>query len=106
MIPRVRILNVGEKLGDAELLWLRMLQCIPGISAAKAAAVAESFPSLGSLLKAYEGCCDEAARIALLEVGDERGFEVQDKFGGSSRQRQLSRKVYEWVTMENGSLLL
>ena len=106
MIPRIRILNVGDQLGDAELLWLRMLQCIPGISAAKAAAVAESFPSLGALLKAYEGCSDEAARIALLEVGEKEGLEIQDKFGGSSRQRQLSRKVYEWVTMENSSLLL
>ena len=102
MIPRIRVLNVGDTLGDAEVLWLRMLQCIPGISAAKAAAVAESFP----LLKAYEGCADEAARIALLEVGNERKDEIQDKFGGSSRQRQLSRKVYEWVTKENGSLLL
>lgn len=106
MIPRIRVLNVGDTLGDAEVLWLRMLQCIPGISAAKAAAVAESFPSLGSLLKAYEGCADETARIALLEVGNERRDEIQDKFGGSSRQRQLSRKVYEWVTKENGSLLL
>ena len=106
MIPRIRVLNVGDTLGDAEVLWLRMLQCIPGISAAKAAAVAESCTSLGSLLKAYEGCADEAARIALLEVGNERRDEIQDKFGGSSRQRQLSRKVYEWVTKENGSLLL
>ena len=46
MISRIRVMNVGDTLGDAEVLWLRMLQCIPGISAAKAAAVAESFPSL------------------------------------------------------------
>ena len=76
VIPRIRVMNVGEKLGNAELLWLRMLQCIPGMSAAKATAVAEWFPSLGSLLRAYEGCRDESERIELLEVGNEGNVEA------------------------------
>lgn len=69
-MSRIRIAS-NEKLDgtDPKVFWKKYLQCIPGISSTKAEAVSSVYPTLASLLQAYEDCTTEKERIELLAVG-------------------------------------
>lgn len=63
----------GYQLKDSatpsETMLFRMLQCIPGVSAAKAAAVIEHYHSVSELIEAYDQQPSEAEKEMLLIVG-------------------------------------
>lgn len=69
-MSRIRITS-NEKLDgtDPKVFWKKYLQCIPGISSTKAEAVSSAYPTLASLLQAYENCATQNERIELLAVG-------------------------------------
>ena len=71
--------------------WLRMLQQFPGVSEVKAAALVKSYPTLRSVMDAYERCRSEDEKIVLLV----------DCWGTKSAQAQLSYSVYRMLQGTN-----
>ena len=61
--------QLKESATPSEATLFRMLQCIPGVSAAKAAAVIEHYHSVSELVEAYESLESEEEKEKLLIVG-------------------------------------
>ena len=61
--------QLKELATPSEATLFRMLQCIPGVSEAKAAAVIEHYHSVAELVEAYESLPSEAEKEKLLVVG-------------------------------------
>lgn len=69
VVNRIRIVsNETVDSTSPTIIWNRFLQCIPGISAVKAGEVIRHYPTLSSLLSAYDECVDEESRRDLLSV--------------------------------------
>ena len=61
--------QLKESATPSEATLFRMLQCIPGVSAAKAATVIEHYHSVSELVEAYESLESEEEKEKLLIVG-------------------------------------
>ena len=58
--------QLKESATPSEATLFRMLQCIPGVSAAKAAAVIEHYHSVSELVEAYESLESEEEKEKML----------------------------------------
>jgi hypothetical protein len=60
---KTRASTVGE-------MWGRMLRCVPGVSAARAAAILQAYPTCTALMDAYERCLagERAGMLATLPL--------------------------------------
>ena len=61
--------QLKESATPSESVLFRMLQCVPGVSAAKAASVLEYYHSVRELLDAFDQQKDEREKETLLSVG-------------------------------------
>ena len=104
LIPRSQLSELGvmargrglggyqlkESATTSEATLFRMLQCIPGVSAAKAAAVIEHYHSVSELIEAYDRLPSEADKEKLLIV--RMGTEVERRTNsGAIRGSGFSR---------------
>ena len=73
-------------------VWLRHLECIPGLSKKKARNVATRFPTLSSLLSHYSS----------LSTDQERHSALEDIISaGQKKERVISKRVYKVFTSSN-----
>ena len=81
----------GQKYYTGDV-WLRHLDCIPGLSKKKARNVATRFPTLSSLLSHYSS----------LSTDQERHSALEDIISaGQKKERVISKRVYKVFTSSN-----
>ena len=77
-------------------VWLRHLECIPGLSHKKARTIAVRFPTLTSLLSHY----------ASLNTDQERENALEQIINPGRRERTLSARVFKVFTSSNPDMIL